>query len=122
MNTEKIRIENIDGRKICVAGIGKMFYQDGFPISVAISELAKHGVEVSIFHVADECLKHGWNCKTTFNKLKTDLEEDIDKNNIDVSLLQKFIYSDYLQQREMIYQYLFAGHDTRNWFFQQLTQ
>lgn len=101
-------IENFGERKICLRGVGKMFYQDGFPISMAISELKKNGIEVSILHVADECLKNGWSAKTTYNKLKADFEDDIDKENrCDLKLLEKFCLSDYDGQREMIFQYLF---------------
>jgi len=104
----KLTYEQFGDRNICIKGIGKMFYQDGFPISMAVSESKKKGVEVSIFHVADECLKNGWSAKTTFNKLKADFEEDIDGNIFDLESLEKFCYADYETQREMIFKYLFG--------------
>jgi len=109
-------IEKFGERLICLKGVGKMFYQDGFPISMAVSELKKKGVEVSILHVADECLKNGWSAKTTYNKLKADFEDDIDGNIYDLSLLERFCWSDYESQREMIFQYLFGSStdDVRN--------
>ena len=100
-------IQKFGDRLICLKGVGKLFYQDGFPISISISELKKKGIEVSILHVADECLKNGWSAKTTFNNLKTDMEEDIDRNAYDISLLKSFCYADYERQREMIFEYLF---------------
>lgn len=100
-------IDTFDDRKIVLKGVGKMFYQDGFPISMAISEFKKKGIEVSILHVADECLKNGWNSKTTLNKLKADFEEDIDGNDFDIATLEKFCNSNWEEQREMIFQYLF---------------
>lgn len=106
---DKILVEEFGGRKIAIKGIGKMFYQGGFPISMAVSEFKKQGVEVSILHVADECLKNGWSAKTTFNKLKADFEEDIDGNEIDLGLLEKFVWASYEDQREMIFQYLFGS-------------
>lgn len=39
MNTSKILVESFGERKICINGVGKMFYQDGFPISIAVKEL-----------------------------------------------------------------------------------
>ena len=72
---KNLLVEQIGGRKICLKGVGKFFYQDGLPISISVSELKKKGIEVSILHVADECLKNGWNAKTTFNKLKADFED-----------------------------------------------
>lgn len=102
-----ITIELFGDRMIAIKGIGKMFFQDGFPISMSISELKKQNVEVSIFHVADECLKNGWSANTTYNKLKADFEDDIDGNEYDLELLKQFCNSDYDSQREMIFQYLF---------------
>lgn len=100
-------IEKFGDRLICLKGVGKLFYQDGFPISISISELKKKDIEVSILHVADECMKNGWSAKTTFNKLKADMEEDIDHNTYDLKLLEQFCYSSYEEQREMIFKYLF---------------
>jgi hypothetical protein len=100
-----------ENRIILLRGIGKMFYQDGFPISVSVSELKRKGIEVSILHVADECLKNGWSAKTTYNKLKADFEDDIDGNDYDLPLLKQFCYSDYGGQREMILKYLFNNID-----------
>lgn len=109
MSVDSLLTERFGERLVCLAGVGKMFYQDGFPISIAVSELKKCGIEVSILHVADECLKNGWSAKTTYNKLKADFEEDIDKDNqYDFELLQRFCFSDYETQREMIFDYLFG--------------
>lgn len=100
-------IEKIGDRTICLKGIGKMFFQEGFPISMAVSILKKKGIEVSIIHVADECLKNGWSPKTTFNKLKVDFEDDTENNTYDLKLLKTFCNSSYEEQREIIFQYLF---------------
>lgn len=97
----------VDGRTILVKGVGKMFYQEGFPISMAIEELRKKDIEVSILHVADECMKHGWSSKTTFNKIKGDFMSNVDDFN-DWDLLERFCYAEYEDQREMIFQYLFG--------------
>jgi len=101
-------VEHINGRYVCIKGIGKLFYQDGLPISISISYLKEKNIEVSLLHVADECLKVGWSPKTTYNKLKNDVLDDIDSNNIDLKLLEKFCFSEYEEQREMIFQYLFG--------------
>lgn len=109
-------IEKIGDRTICLKGIGKMFFQEGFPISMAVSVLKKKGIEVSIIHVADECLKNGWSPKTTFNKLKVDFEDDTENNTYDLKLLKTFCNSSYDEQRELIFQYLFntSTDDVRN--------
>ena len=109
---DDLRCEMFGDRVICIKGIGKMFYQEGFPISLSISELKKKGIEVSIFHVADECLKNGWSPKTTINKLKADFDEDIDKENIiDFNQLEKFCNASYEDQREMIFDYFFKNEE-----------
>jgi hypothetical protein len=98
----------ISDRKIIISGIGKLFFQDGFPISMSIQEANSCGYEVSILHVADECIKNGWSGKTTFNKISADFQDDINKNNFDFKLLKTFCDADYERQREMIFQYLYG--------------
>ena len=110
MATEYL-IEDFGSRKIVLRGVGKMFYQDGFPISMAVSEFKSKGIEVSILHVADECLKNGWSAKTTLNKLKADFQDDIDGNKYDIETLTKFCFAEYESQREMIFNYLFKSKD-----------
>lgn len=90
----------IRDRKILIKGVGRLFYERGLPISIVIDEMVKKGIEVSIFHVADECLKHGWSKETTYKKLKEDLFYDF-------PMLKDFIYAEYERQREMINEYLF---------------
>lgn len=85
-----------------------MFYQDGFPISMAVSMLKKEGITVSLLHVADECMKNGWNAKTTITKLIDDFQDDIDGNVVDIDELKRFCYAEYEEQREMIFKYLFC--------------
>lgn len=104
---DRIYVDDFSGRRIAYKGIGKLFFQEGFPISMSVSELRKKGIEVSIFHVADECLKNGWSAKTTFNKLVADFADDIDGNNFDIDSLERFCFSSYEDQRKMIFQYLF---------------
>lgn len=89
-------------RKILIKGVGKLFYERGLPVSITIDEMSKKGIEVSIFHVADECLKHGWSKETTYKKLKEDLFYDF-------PTLKDFIFADYEKQREMINEYLFEN-------------
>lgn len=109
MKSGEFLIDKIGGRSICLRGIGKLFYQEGFPILIAITELKKKGIEVSILHVADECLKNGWSPKTTLSKLKEDFEDGIDKNVYDMDLLYKFCHADYDEQRRIIFNYLFGS-------------
>ena len=105
MNND-IVIQKFGERNIAIKGIGKMFFQEGFPISMAVIELQKKGVEVSILHVADECLKNGWSAETTVRKLTDDFQDS--QEVLDKDLLSRFCYNTYEGQREMIFQYLFG--------------
>lgn len=125
---EGIEVYKIGDRKICLKGVGKLFYQEGFPISMAISELAQKEIDVSMYHVVDECMNNGWSAKTTINKLKGELDLDIDGSmkNIDWECLEHYINigeqpyygkeGGYEQQCEMKFQYLFSTstNDVRN--------
>lgn len=117
-----IIVEQFGDRFICIKGVGKLFYQDGFPISMAVSILKERGVEVSIFHVADECMKNGWSAKTTINKLRADFEDDIDKNKFDLNVLITFCNSEYEDQREMILNYLFKSELEKQNFIRNFVQ
>jgi hypothetical protein len=107
MNQNDFKIEQIGDKLICLKGIGKMFYQNGFPIAMAISNFKSKGIDVSLLHIADECLKHGWSSETTFKKLR----EDIVDGNFETNLeqLELFCYSNYETQRVMIFESLFGG-------------
>lgn len=103
--------------KICLKGVGKSFYQDGFPISMSVSELKKLGIKVSLLHIIEEFWDNGWSWKTIENKLRAEIEEDIDKIlDIDFEYLHSFYNcleqpyrstGGYEKSREMIFQYLF---------------
>ena len=117
-NTIYIMIDNIievGNRIICIKGIGKLFFESGFPISISLEMLRKENIETSIFHVADECMKNGWSAKTTYNKLKADFADQINDNNIDWTELKKFCNTDYVTQRQMINEYLFKDVDAVNY-------
>lgn len=108
-------IIELGNRTICIKGIGKLFFESGFPISISLEMLNKENIEVSIFHVADECMKNGWSAKTTYNRLKTDFADQINENNIDWTELKKFCNEDYVTQRQMINEYLFKDIDAVNY-------
>lgn len=102
-----IRTVDIGNRKIAIKGIGKLFFQDGLPIGISISVLKQRDIEVSVLHVADECMKNGWSPKTTFNKLKVDFADGAEDMTHELNLLERFCFATYEDQREMIFEYLF---------------
>jgi 4-hydroxy-3-methylbut-2-enyl diphosphate reductase IspH len=100
-------IEQFGDRKICIKGIGKMFYQDGIPISIAIEEFHRKRIFVSLIHIADECLKYGWSAQTTYSRITDDLNENLTDNSR--KRLKDFCYATYEEQRAMIFEYLFEN-------------
>lgn len=74
---------NINGENIIIGGIGKMFYEDGFPIHIAIDIAKDKGYKISSLHIADELYKNGWSEKAIFNTLREYFPNDI-------SLIQEF--------------------------------
>lgn len=106
----KEQIVNIGTRWIAIKDVDKLFFQDGMPVSMSIEFFKKDGIEVSILHVADECLKNGWSPKTTVAKLREDFIDS--GTDYDMSLLMEFCNSTYEDQREMIFKYLFSDENS----------
>lgn len=105
-------------RIVAIRGIGQLFYQDGFPISMAIDELSHKGIEVSLYHVANECMDNGWSADTTIRKLKGETDIDINHSMAGVRWDSLVEFCQCLEQplranggyersREIIFEYLF---------------
>lgn len=99
-------IQDFNGRKIAIKGIGKMYYQDGFPIEISADMLTEKGVEISWLHVADELLKNQWDANRVYRTLEPILTNS--KYEKFLPLVSEFINKEYEDQREMIFQYLFG--------------
>lgn len=109
----------IGDRTIVVKGVAKLFYQDGFPLSIAIDEFKKRNIEVSLLHVADQCWINGWSPKTILTKLKGECDIDINKSmeGVNWEELERFCHlidqpqrsnGGYEESREMIFKYLYG--------------
>jgi len=72
MNLETIQI---DGETVCVSGVGRMFFENGLPIGITVSEMAKKGIKVSLLNLADELIKNGWKPKTVTNRIISDFND-----------------------------------------------
>ena len=120
---DNLLIENINGVDIVLKGIGKFFFQDGFPISMSISIFREKNIKVSLYHIASECMQNGWSSKTTFNKLMDEIADDIDGNTYDITIseLEKFCYASYEKQREIIFDYLFSNVDYKKWLINKMS-
>ncbi len=114
-----IHIESFGNRNIAIKGVGKLFYESGFPISLTIQYLKERDIEVSILHVADECLKNNWSPKTVITKLVDDFSDGNEK--LDKEQLRIFCNSSYEEQREMLFVYLFVTKDCAyNWLLNKV--
>lgn len=113
-------------RKICLKGIGKLFYETGFPIVMSVEVLREKGIEISFLHLVEELWENGWSWKTIHSKFLGEIEEDINHTlQIDFSFLQEFYMNidqplrkngGYEKSREIIFEYLFntTYKDARN--------
>lgn len=109
-----IVVENINGREIAIKGVGKLFYQEGVPLEISADILFEKGVEISWLHIADELLKNGWSNKRVYNTLSHILLYSKYESNI--PLLKEFIYKEYNEQRDMIFNFLFENKEVaKNW-------
>lgn len=115
-----IETAEINGKTFVIKGIGKMFYQEGFPIGMLVKKLKEERNQiVSIFHIADELLKNGWSADRVVLTLTHEFNDS--SAPIDIPSLKRFCNSNYDQQREMIFEYLFANdHDVAGNFLVDL--
>lgn len=105
-------ITSIGSRVIIIKGIGKMFYQEGFPISLGVSRCKELGYEVSYLHIADELLKNGWKPETVLKRLGEDNQDALKgEERVPLDLIREFVFKEYEDQREMIFNYLFKDKE-----------
>ena len=62
-------IITVNDRNICTKGVGKLFYEQGFPLSQTADILKEKGIEISWFNVIDEFWNNGWSWETIEMKL-----------------------------------------------------
>lgn len=111
---------NIGERKIIINGIGKLFYEKGFPLSISVDKLSEKGIEVSLYHIIEEFWNNGWSWKTIENKLRGEVEDD-KRLVLDFEKL-KYFYEcleqpkrangGYEESREIIFKYLFSSEES----------
>lgn len=116
--TDDFDIVQIGTRLIVVNGVARLFYEGGFPLSIAIDEFKSKGIVVSLLHVADQCWNNGWSSETIMKKLKGECDIDINKSmsGVDWAMLEHFCSlleqpkranGGYEESREMLFKYLF---------------
>ena len=110
-----MEIVTIKDKRFVIKGVGKLFYQEGLPLSVQLKYLQDKNINISLLHLADELLKNGWSPKTTYNKIREELYGFID--NKDLETIYEFCNKDYEDQRDMIFNNLFNNYDDAKTFF-----
>lgn len=123
MNEDYFKIAVIGNEQVVVGGIGKFFYENGFPIHISVDILKEKGYKVSVLHIADELYKNGWKPRAIINALSQDFEgyEEIITEFINAAMSgelqetpppigQEWIYSKYgyEAQREILFNSLFG--------------
>lgn len=104
----ELRVETIGDKTYVLEGIGRMFYQDGYPIPMAVNNCREKGWTVSYLHLAKELLNE-WTPKTVVAKLKGEFQDTIEGDEKpDFELIEKFCNSEWEDRCEMIFQYLFG--------------
>lgn len=116
-------IQEINGMPTILCGIGRMFYEDGFPIHISVDILKDKGYAVSVLHIADELYKNGWKKRSIVNTLSQDFEgcEKLVSDFVDAGMSgekrtdkppigREWIYSQngYEEQREMLFRSLYG--------------
>lgn len=110
-------VVEIDNRKIAIKGVGKLFYEKGFPLALSVERLSEKGIETSLYHVVEEFWNNGWSWKTIESKLRGEVEDDkrlkIDFENLkyfyDCLEQPKRANGGYEESREIIFKYLFSS-------------
>lgn len=110
--TDLFRIEDFGNRRICIAGVGTMFHQEGIPIGMAAKELHDNGIELSWFHVIKELYMQYDSNDRLFSKIKAEIEDaKVEGISVDMDFIKKFCYADYDTQQEIIFQYLYSSEE-----------
>lgn len=110
-------VETIRGEKTILRGVSQMFYQEGLPISIIAEKANNEGYKISWLHFADDLLKQGWKPARVISRLKEEVEDSAGSANIDMKMIEKFVYLSYEDQREMIFNYLWVSKDAvMSWF------
>lgn len=61
-----------------------MFYQDGFPIVMAIERFKRAGIGVNLMAIISELWENGWSDKTIKNKLIVDFQDSGEKLDLSI--------------------------------------
>ena len=110
----------IGSRKIIIKGIGRAFYELGYPIGITTLTAIENGYEISWLHIADELLNE-WSPKTVFSKLLGEIDNMIPTDERpNVKEIYNFCFSDYDTQRQMIYNYLWVDKEDINIFYKNI--
>jgi hypothetical protein len=123
---------DVGDKKICVAGVGKLFFEGGFPISMTMEEFRKVDVEISFLHLIDELWSNGWSWETIEKKLVGELSDDINNSlEFDLVELERFYKcleqpyrknGGYEESREMFFKYLFGNKESATAWYRDLIE
>ena len=117
----------IGGKSVVVSGIGKLYYQDGFPISMTHDILKERNIGISWLNVADELYKNGWTETRCLTVLRQEIDNDETYNEVESFIKaakgtkEKFYTgTGYEDQREMIFNSLFKDKEEAKIFLRNI--
>ena len=106
-----MQVVDIDGKRIIVRGIGRMYFESGLPIGIAAQEAEQMGYVVSWLHVADDLQKNGMDSAAIIAKLSEEAKLSNLSNPPDMDAVAAFVSLPYEEQRTMIFEYLFGSKE-----------
>lgn len=122
-----LEIVEINGNKIVIKGIAKLYFEQGIPISITMAKCFENRISVSPYKLADEFIKAGISNERTESILSEAIHEIVEiphehRLNM-INKIRTFLVSDYETQREFIYNSLFNSTDTaKDYLRNQLKQ
>lgn len=116
IEVDGLRVVQIDGRQICVRGIGKFYTEVGLPINITIEKMKNKGLEVSLYHLVEELFDMGFNAKRIANILISELDNEHDK-----SVIIRYLESTDKEKLQLIQDFMFLNSENAlKWLRKQL--
>lgn len=103
INKDGFEILSMNSKKIVIKGIGRLFYESGFPIALSLDFCKENNLEFNIYTLIDELQKE-WSKKTILKKLSEELSDG--NLQLDYKAIEEFLDSAYEEQRDIIFKSL----------------
>ena len=122
-----LEIIEINGNKIVIKGIAKLYFEQGIPISITMAKCFDNQLVVNSYKLVDEFIKAGIH-NDRIDSIMTEAVHELIEIPHEQRLkiikdIRLFLVADYETQREFIYNSLFNSTDiAKNYLRDQLKQ